>query len=230
MHFIYSGLLLFTLSYPLLKSFEEKIQFHKKWKFLFPGIFASAVFFIVWDIWFTKIGIWEFNTQFILGYKLLELPIEEWLFFLIIPFSCVFIYEVMNYFVKKDVLGKQSKFITITLILILVILIIIYHDKLYTLITCSILSIFLIIHLFIIKSNYLGRFYLAWGVCIIPFLLVNGVLTAMPVLIYNDNENMGIRLYTIPLEDLFYGMLNILQVITIYEWLKTRNKNSIQQT
>jgi lycopene cyclase domain-containing protein len=51
---------------------------------------------------------------------------------------------------------------------------------------------------------------------------VNGILTAMPVLIYNDAENMGIRLYTIPLEDAFYGMLNVLQVVTVYEWLKNK--------
>lgn len=224
MHFIYCGLLLFTLSYPLFKSFEDKIQYHKKWKFLFSGICASATFFIIWDIWFTKIGIWKFNPDYVLGFYLSDLPIEEWLFFIIVPFSCVFIYEVMNYFVKKDVLGKYSKHITLSLILILSALTILYYDRLYTVVACSLLILFLLIHLFIIKASYLGRFYLAWAVCLLPFFIVNGVLTAMPVLIYNNDENMGIRIYTIPLEDMFYGMLNVLQVITIYEWLKSRNK------
>jgi len=222
MHFIYLALILFTISYPLFKSFEDKIQYHKKWKFLFPGIFASAVFFIAWDIWFTAIGVWKFNSDYLLGFYIVNLPVEEWLFFIVIPFACVFIYEVMNYFVKKDVLTKYSKTITLLLIIFLISISIIHIDKLYTSITFIALAAFLLIHLFIIKSNYLGRFYITWLVCLIPFFIVNGVLTAMPILIYNDAENLGIRIYTIPIEDAFYGMLNVLQVITVYEWLKQR--------
>ena len=222
MHFIYIGLILFTISYPLFKSFEEKIQYSSKWKFLFPGLLLSGAFFIVWDIWFTSIGIWKFNPDYVLGFFIGGLPIEEWLFFIVVPFSCVFIYEVMNYFVKRDVLANYSKTITIILILISIIIAVLYRHQLYTVVTFSLLAIFLLFHLIILKSSYLGRFYLAWLVCLIPFFIVNGVLTAMPVLIYNDAENMGIRLYTIPLEDAFYGMLNVLQVVTVYEWLKNR--------
>ncbi len=222
MHFIYIGLILFTISYPLFKSFEEKIQYSSKWKFLFPGLLLSGAFFIVWDIWFTSIGIWKFNPDYVLGFFIGGLPIEEWLFFIVVPFSCVFIYEVMNYFVKRDVLANYSKIVTIILILISIIIAVLYRHQLYTVVTFSLLAIFLLFHLIILKSSYLGRFYLAWLVCLIPFFIVNGVLTAMPVLIYNDAENMGIRLYTIPLEDAFYGMLNVLQVVTVYEWLKNR--------
>jgi len=222
MHFIYIGLILFTISYPLFKSFEEKIQYSSKWKFLFPGLLLSGAFFIVWDIWFTSIGIWKFNTDYVLGLFIGGLPIEEWLFFIVVPFSCVFIYEVMNYFVKRDVLANYSKIITIILIIVSSISAVLYRHQLYTLVTFSFLTLFLLLHLIVFKSTYLGRFYLAWLVCLVPFFLVNGVLTAMPVLIYNDAENMGIRLSTIPLEDAFYGMLNVLQVVTVYEWLKNK--------
>jgi lycopene cyclase domain-containing protein len=218
--YTYILLLLFSLSYPLYKSFEDKIRYSSKWKYVFPGIIVSALFFITWDIWFTKIGIWKFNPDYVLGYFIGGLPIEEWLFFIIIPFSCVFIYEVMNYFVKRDVLGKHATLITLVLSSILVFLSVIYADRFYTFITFSLLAAFLLIHHFVIQSNYLGRFYLTWLVCLVPFFMVNGVLTAMPVLIYNDAENMGIRLGTIPLEDIFYGMLNVLQVITVYERVK----------
>jgi lycopene cyclase domain-containing protein len=222
MHFIYIGLILFTISYPLFKSFEDKIQYSSKWKFLLPGLLISGTFFIIWDIWFTSIGIWKFNPDYVLGLFIGGLPIEEWLFFIVVPFSCVFIYEVMIYFVKKDVLGKQSKIITIILILISSIIAVLFRHQLYTLVTFSLLALFLLFHLIILKTTYLGRFYLAWLICLIPFFMVNGVLTAMPVLIYNDTENMGIRIYTIPLEDAFYGMLNVLQVVTVYEWLKNK--------
>lgn len=224
MHFTYSLLLLFTLSYPLIKSFEDKIQFYKKWRFLFPAILISAVIFIAWDIWFTSIGIWKFNTDYVLGPFIYNLPVEEWLFFLITPFSCIFIYEVLNYFIKKDILAKQSKIITNIIAISLFILAILYHDKLYTFVDFISLSLFLFLHQYVLRSTYLARFYITWAVCIIPFLIVNGVITGMPIVIYNDLENTTFRIFTIPIEDMFYGMLQFLLVTTIYEYLKSKRK------
>ncbi|HEX8517620.1 MAG TPA: lycopene cyclase domain-containing protein [Bacteroidia bacterium] len=222
--FTYLFLLIFTLSYPLYKSFEGKIAYHKKWKTLFPAILLSAVIFISWDIWFTSIGVWEFNEEYVLGIFLLNLPLEEWLFFFIVPFSCVFIYEVMNYFVPRDVLAPYVRIITFILIAFLALTAFFNTEKIYTFISFISLASFLLLHLVFIRSAYLGRYYLAWLICTLPFLLVNGVLTAMPVLIYNNPDNLNIRIYTIPVEDLFYGMLQFLLVITVYEYLKIKDK------
>lgn len=224
MHAAYLLILAFTLSYPLFKSFEEKVQYYKKWPALFPAILISAIIFIVWDVWFTKIGVWSFNSEYVVGSYLLGLPIEEWLFFFITPFSCVFIHEVLIYFVKKDVLANSVKYINLFFALGLLITAGIYHDRIYTVIDLSALGIFLLIHQFVFKSSYLGRFYLTWSVCMIPFLLVNGFITKLPIVMYDNLRNMNIRIYTIPLEDLFYGMLNVLLVITIYEYLKQKRK------
>jgi lycopene cyclase domain-containing protein len=222
MHYIYFLLLAFTISYPLLRSFENKISYYKKWKFLFPSILISAVIFISWDIWFTRIGVWSFNPDFVIGLFILNLPIEEWIFFFIIPFSCVFIYEVLNYFVKRDLFANYSKMITIILIGVLLMTAGLNIHRLHTSITFISLAFLLILHQFIFKSNYLGKFYLTWLVCFIPFLLVNGILTAMPVLIYRNPDILNVRIYTIPVEDVFYGMLQILLVITVYEYLKRK--------
>lgn len=99
--YYYLGLMIFTLSYPLARSFEHRIQYAKNLYALIPATLVMATIFIAWDHWFTVIGIWEFNPRYILGIYFLELPVEEWAFFFIVPYSCVFIYEVLNYFVKK---------------------------------------------------------------------------------------------------------------------------------
>lgn len=224
MHYAYFLILAFTLSYPLFKSFEDKIQFYKKWNSLFPAIIISAILFIAWDVWFTKMGVWSFNLEYVSSLFILGLPIEEWLFFFITPFACVFIHEVLNHFVKKDVLAKSVKYINTILALTLITVAIINYNRIYTFFDFMLLGIFLFIHQYLLKSTYLSRFYLTWLVCIIPFLLVNGFITGLPIVIYNNLYNLNIRIYCIPLEDMFYGMLNILLVVTIYEYLKQKKK------
>ena len=96
--YYYLLLMLLSISYPLLRSFENKIEFYKNWKALALAITIMMAIFITWDVIFTNLSIWSFNDRYILGYRFLNLPVEEWMFFICIPYSCVFIHEVLNYF------------------------------------------------------------------------------------------------------------------------------------
>ena len=93
--------------------------------------------------------------------------------------------------------------------------------KAYTAVTFLLTGAFLAWTMLKLRLRFMGRFYLAFGLLMIPFLIVNGALTGSfteePVVWYNNNENMDIRLGTIPVEDVFYGMLMILLPITIWE-------------
>ena len=73
-------------------------------------------------------------------------------------------------------------------------------------------------------------FLISYAIVLIPFLIVNGFLTAIPVVLYNDAENLGIRIYTIPFEDAFYGMLLVMMNISIFEKLRSKlNFTSLQR-
>ena len=65
-------------------------------------------------------------------------------------------------------------------------------------------------------------FLVSYLIVLIPFLIVNGFLTAIPVVLYDDMENLGIRIYTIPFEDMFYGMLLVMMNVAGFE--RMRNK------
>ena len=224
MKYAYLLIHLFTIAYPLAQSFEKRIHFVDKWKYIFQSLIPTSFVFIIWDCWFTSLNVWKFNPEYLIGFYIANLPIEECMFFFVAPFSSIFIYEVLNYFVKKDILGKYATSIALLLAALSALVSVLNYAKIYPLILFGLLSLVLLIHALIIKADYLGRFFLSFMVVIIPFLIVNGLLTSLPIVIYNDEKTLGIKIInTIPLEDLFYGLLLLLINITIYEWLKRKD-------
>lgn len=231
--YLYLLLNLLTISFPLIRSFEPRIRYAKKWYALFPAIAITATFFLIWDYFFTIIGVWSFNPTYLTGIYLGPLPIEEWMFFLTVPFACIFIYEVLNYFIKKDLLANISSPITFILIPTFLLIGFLNLDKWYTAVNFIVAGIMLAIHYKVYKARILGRFYLAYLVHLVPFILVNGVLTGSfiesPVVLYNDAENLSIRLGTIPIEDMVYSMTLLLMNITLYEGFQNRKKNPLKK-
>jgi len=222
-HYTYFLILAASLAGPLLLSFDKKVGFYKKWKYVFPAMITPALFYIGWDIFFTSEGVWHFNEQYITGIKLGNLPLEEVLFFFIVPYCCVFIYEcIRSYFPLLKNITAADLFLKF-LAAILLIVGIVFYDKYYTSWTFIFNAVFIaLIYLFrnYFKSFDAVSFLVSYAVCIIPFLIVNGFLTAIPVVLYNNMENLGMRIYTIPFEDTFYGMLLVLMNIVLYEKLK----------
>lgn len=226
MNYLYLLINFFSLLGPLALSFDSRVNFRQYWKYLFPSIALVGIFFIAWDVVFTYWGVWGFNGLYLSGIQIINLPLGEWLFFVVIPYCCIFVYEVMNTYINKDILGRYARNITIGLIGGLAITGVFSAWRWYTSVTFLLTAIFLCLHLWVFKSTYLGRFYLAMAVWLVPFFIVNGILTGsfipQQVVWYNNAENLGIRMFTIPVEDTFYGMLLILMNTTIYEYLKQR--------
>lgn len=220
--YLYITLDLFSVAFPLLASFDKRISFHRKWPGLFLGILFMGIVFLPWDALFTAQGVWGFNDRYLLGPRILGMPIEEWLFFLLIPYACMFLYEVMRYFVKRDILGGVARPFSIALIIVLLALGLMNLDKLYTASTFLGAAAFLSLVVFALDPPWLGRFYIGYAISLIPFLMVNGILTGSlieePVVCYNNAENLGIRIGTIPVEDSIYLLLLLLMVTTCYEW------------
>ncbi|MEL6412522.1 MAG: lycopene cyclase domain-containing protein [Bacteroidota bacterium] len=212
---------LLTLSIPLFRSFEPRIAFYTKWKAWLPAILVTSTFFVVWDSWFTHWQVWGFNERYLLGIYLWELPLEEICFFVAIPYACLFLYETVQLFRGSDFLAPYQYVLTVLLVAGLGLLGLTHLHRSYTATTCLLTAALLALHGFYWQSRYLGRFYLAYLVMLIPFFVVNGVLTGTwleeAVVWYNDEANLGVRCGTIPVEDIAYGMLLILMNLTIYQ-------------
>jgi len=230
--YTYLLLNLISIAYPIAQSFEHRITMWKKWKFIFPAILITGIVFIVWDEIFTQIGVWSFNEKFLTGIFIGSLPLEEWLFFFTVPYACIFIYLVLNYFIKKDLLGKAAKFISIFLGITLITIGVISLPKLYTSIAFIGAGSLVLFVQFVVKALWMGRFYLAYLVCLLPFVLINGQLTLKPVVMYDNSQNLGIRLHipniaNIPIEDMIYNLFMLLMVIGLYEFLKGKEDKKV---
>jgi lycopene cyclase domain-containing protein len=225
-HYTYLLILAGSIIGPLALSFDKKVAFYKKWKHLFKAMMLPAVFYILWDMVFTKQGVWSFNENYITGLKLYNLPIEEVLFFFVVPYCCVFIYECVRCYFPSLQNHSTSLLILKLIGIILLVLAIFNHEFAYPFYTFFFNGLF-IFAILVTQKNKLTfnvtAFLIAYLIILIPFLIVNGLLTAIPVVLYNDNENLGIRLYTIPIEDVFYGMLLIMMNVVGYERFKLKN-------
>ena len=214
----------FTLCGPLILSFDKKVAFYKDWKFYLWSMIPTSIFYILWDIIKTHTHVWSFNSKYLLGINFINLPLEEYLFFLVVPYACLFIYACIKSYFPLAKSNRASQVISITLILISAIAIAQDPTHAYTSSTFGLLTI-TIIALHTKKfTHHLSHTYLAWIIALLPMAFVNGILTGNPVVIYDDTENLGIRIGTIPFEDFFYNLLYMIWMISLFEYFKQRTQ------
>jgi lycopene cyclase domain-containing protein len=226
MNYTYLTIDICTVIVPFAFSFHPRLNFYKTWKAFFPAVTITGIIFLIWDILFTHLGIWGFNPRYLTGIQIANLPIEEILFFLCIPYACVFTWHCLNLFLPESFSESLGNKITFILILLLLITGILFFKNLYTAVTFLSLAAVLAITAWGFKIKWLLKFYIVYTVLLLPFLLVNGILTGLfldqPVVWYNSSGIIGLRILTIPVEDVFYGMELILINVFIYEHLKSK--------
>ncbi len=216
----YLLIMLFSLAGPLALSFDGRVNFYKKWKFALQAGIIVAIPFVVWDSLFTKHSFWGFNSERILGVKFFDLPIEEISFFIVIPFCCVFIAELLSFF-NYQFPGKFWDKLSLLIGIGLFCIGIRFFDQWYTLLSFGLGGLSILV-LFFMKAINWNRFWLLYLIHLIPFLVVNGFLTYYPVVWYNNAENLGIRIGTIPIEDTSYSLIALSWNVYLYELFKRK--------
>ncbi|RWW96726.1 lycopene cyclase domain-containing protein [Flavobacterium cerinum] len=205
-------------------SFDKRIQFNKHFlAFLKAGV-LTAIPFIAWDVWFTAHGVWWFNKAYTTGSVFLGLPIEEWLFFFCIPFSCVFTYYCLDKFFNLKWANAFNNIIVFVTVIVCVVIALLHYDKIYTFVTAVITVVTLIYLHFAARVPWIGQASLVYTILMLGFFPVNGVLTGTglesPIVNYNPNEFLNFRLLTIPVEDAVYGYTQFLLNVYLFKIFK----------
>ncbi|MCO5935299.1 lycopene cyclase domain-containing protein [Mucilaginibacter sp. RB4R14] len=227
--FTYLFIDFFTILFPLCFSFHSRFGFVKIWPVFLPSLVITSIFFISNDILFTSLKIWGFNFKYVMGPTFVNLPIEEVLFFFCIPYACVFTFHCLDILYFNARTPYNDRLLTPIFIVFLIALAIIYYNKTYPLFAFTLLIVLLSIAKYVLKVRWLVRFYITYALLLFPFFVVNGLLTGTglnePVVWYNKSTYTGLRISTIPVEDMFYGMALILMNIIIYTVMSQNKKN-----
>lgn len=221
--FSYLAVLICTLIFPLLISLYPNFSFKHYWLLVVKNAFWVGIPFIIWDIWFASIGVWGFSPEKHVGVGFLGLPLEEWLFFVIIPISSMYLY----YGVKQKL--KENKllgfFLRLTLLGLIGYFLIFNYDKPYSL-CVSIVSA--LVYLLVRGKKWWNTFATFIPFILVCFLLVNGALTSKyfgnsdaPTVWYNPNATSQIRISSIPMEDFLFAFSLLGLNIYLFEKYKT---------
>ncbi|TMM57043.1 lycopene cyclase domain-containing protein [Maribacter algarum] len=229
---LYLIILLISLAGPLALSFEKNLKLYRRWKFLLPAILITMFFFVIWDIIFTHMGFWFFNPIYNSGIYIQKLPLEEYLFFLVIPYACAFsFYAVQFHFPKFKLNVQRTKISTFLITIVSFILSLVYKDFAYTFTAFLVLPVVLLLGYYFTRE--VVQYYLAiYPILLIPFFIINGILTGtgieQAVFDYNPQAILGIRVLSIPIEDMFYNfslLLSPLVLTHVFEMRVKKMKN-----
>lgn len=221
-----------SLAFPLAFARSIRFGFGRAWPRALLAVGLSALPFAAWDIAFARAGVWDFNPAYVLGPAFLGLPIEEWLFFLCIPFACLFIYRQFAGApaasgpagLPSGIRPRPGRAFVLgfaALSLAFAALSLSHAGRAYTL-CVGLCAAAAAAALAWARPRYARPFLLGLAVQYLPFLLVNGLLTALPVVLYRADAILGPRLFRIPVEDAAYAFAMFASAVAWYETLAVR--------
>ena len=223
LYLLLDGLLLLI---PMALSFGSRIHYFEKWRSVFFASILVAVPFLIWDSVFIETGFWGFNFDSLVGLNIGNLPIEEVLFFLVFPFASTFIYECCKHYFRSIQFKVLDRFVYFAIPIYGMMLSLMEPTGWYTL--SVVISSGIVLILWLIKHQY--RFIgIAFLICLIPFLSINGLLTipsySEPVIWYNELQKVSPSIWTIPMEEILYGFTLIGSVFLLVEFFEQKRSS-----
>ena len=205
MSFTYLLINVFIIAVPLGYTFDARTAYYRRLPAVGISLAVVSGCYLVWDILVTARGEWSFNSRYLTGLQVFNLPLEEVLFFFTVPYSCLFIYEVVLYSTQSSRFKLPNAYVGTAIGLLFAASILLHHQG-YTSKAMASCGFFLITALLLDRPLLNSKQYWVWlAICYIPFLIVNSILTALPVVEYNPQAIFGVRVFTIPVEDFFYN-------------------------
>jgi len=220
---LYLYINIMIILFPLLFSFEKRIKYYSKIKYLLISILIVGSLFVFWDMFATYRGHWFFNPNYVLGIKILGLPVEEILFFITVPFSCIFAYEGIKYFLDESKLFKEMKWPPIIFGIGFLLFALLPIGGEYTSLALASVGLTLIFISFFMLELFSSKlFWIYTSFSLVVFLIFNYLLTSIPIVEYSPSAITNFRVITVPIEDFMFNFSMLTLYLAIYLWAKKR--------
>ncbi len=95
-HLRYLAILLACLVLTLPLELVLGARVYRRPKRLLATVVPVAAVFLAWDLVATARGTWWFSDRWTIGVRLLGLPVEEWLFFVVVPVCALLTFEAVG--------------------------------------------------------------------------------------------------------------------------------------
>jgi len=214
------------ISFPLIFSFERRwIKFYKKLKPLLISLVIVGIFFIALDVFATSRGHWSFNPNYVNNIKFLGLPLEEILFFVTVPYSCLFVYESVLHFLGDKKLFSPRKWLFTIIGILIMLSAFAFYNKEYTFLAILSVGVSVLFVSLVNGELFFSRAYWIYTILTLGlFLIFNYILTSYPVVQYSTNAISGFRVTTVPIEDFLFNFSMLTNYLTIYIWASKKLK------
>lgn len=185
-------------------------------------MYVSAPFVLL-DVLQHARGWWSYNQQLVMEGRILGLPFEEILFFFAIPFSCLYIYTLLSRIRRLTAPAPAMGLCVVLCVALLGAAAVMLEPKERTIFDTMLCFavvglIALAFHRYVISVRDV-----VWvGVVTVLFAIVNGILTSIPVVVYNHMYGSSLVLGTIPVADVLYNTSLLVSAVAIYRhpWAK----------
>lgn len=99
--FTYLALMVVVAAPFLWKYRDRNLPLHRRLRPAIAAMLIVAVPFVVWDVAVTAAGHWSFSDAYTIGWRLAGLPIEEILFFVVVPLTSILVWDTVGYFMRR---------------------------------------------------------------------------------------------------------------------------------
>ena len=108
--FGYVAMLTFTVFGSFWLEIALKVRVLKRIKRVLMSIIPVAILFLTWDAYAVANGHWKFDPEQVVGiYGPFEIPLEEYLFFIIVPMAAIMTIEGVRSVKKHWIVGDEKK-------------------------------------------------------------------------------------------------------------------------